>query len=217
MSYQLTAVLSLSVALPCVLGWVRFYKADPAYLPVVVLFSIALLNEIASIILIRYGYSNASFNNVYSLYEALFITWQMQNWHVFKRQSGIAWLLAAAFTAVWIFEAVNRGGIDVFLSGYNIVYALAIILLSLRIINRRISCPYVDYWKDPVFLFALGFVLYFVFEALTEIFWFYGLGISAGFQRLVFSLHSIINLICNLIYFYAVIWIPLKPKYIKQL
>lgn len=58
MSFTLNAIFSLSIGLSVLIGWIRFYKTDPAFFPFLLLVSVGFANEVISIVLALYKHSN---------------------------------------------------------------------------------------------------------------------------------------------------------------
>ena len=80
-------------------------------------------------------------------------------------------------------------------------------------INRLIPEERGKLVKNSIFLVAIGFIAFYTFNSLIEIFWVYGLNASKDFRAGVYRIMTYINLIVNLIYAIAVLWIPRKREY----
>ena len=83
MSYELNAIISLTIGIGPIIGWVRFHKIDPAFLPFLLLLTIGFLNEVVSIILMKYGYTNIINFNSFKIIESVLLLWQFKNWKLF--------------------------------------------------------------------------------------------------------------------------------------
>lgn len=64
--------------------------------------------------------------------------------------------------------------------------------------------------KYALFLICLAFTIYFTYKIIVEAFWLYGLESSTSFQLLVWNITVFVNLIANLMYALAIVWIPKK-------
>ena len=80
-------------------------------------------------------------------------------------------------------------------------------------INRLILDERSGLIKNSVFLITIGFIVFFTYKILIEIFWVYGLNASRDFRVEVYRIMTYINLAINLIYALAVLWIPKKREY----
>jgi hypothetical protein len=214
MSYEIIDLLSYSVAIAAIIGLVRINKIDRTFIPFIILMFLGLLNESLSSFLIRKGYSNAINANIYSLLEAILITIFFRKLGLFDRAKKMySWLLLL-FIAVWVTENFIISKITVFNSYFNITYSFAVVLMSITMINRVIIEAKKGLLTSPVFLICIGFTIFFIYTALIEIFWVYGLNSSPEFSTSVYRIMTYINLLVNLIYALAILWIPRKREYI---
>ena len=216
MSFSLSALFSFSVGIGVFIGWVRFKKADPVFIPFLLLLTIGLLNEIISLLLMYSGRSNAFNYNLYSLAEALIITWQFRKWGLFNSRprfyNYLQILIPIGFAAEWWFFAGNR----VYYSYFIIFYSLMIVLMSIYMINQLLFSIHGNLLREPVYLICMGFSIYFTYAVLVEAFWLYGLNESQPFRIGIYNILSFINLFTNLVFSFALLWTPLKPRYIMR-
>lgn len=215
MSFELNAALSLSVGIGAVISWVRLKKTDPAYLPFFILLWLGLVTEITSIFFMKKGYSNILYYNIFSLAEAMLISWQFNNWKLFARKK-VYYLIQAMFLAGWITEFLLRDGTSHFVSYFIIGYSTVVVFLAIGIINGVIFRESTPLLLNPVFLISMGLIVYFTYMALIEIFWVYGLNKSSIFRIRVYDIFAFINLFTNLLFAFATLWIPMKRKYLLQ-
>lgn len=215
MSYGLNVLFSLSVGIGAVIGWVRFKKTDPAFFPFLLLLTAGLMSELISLVVMQAGYSNAPFYNLYSLAEAFLVTWQFRRWGLFGRGRILYYSLLGLYAGGWTSEWIVKGS-QQFFSYFIIGYSLVIVLMSISMINRLLFSVYDNLLREPVFLICLGFCIYFIYAVLTEIFWQYGLQQSKSFRLGIMTILTYINLFTNLLFAYAMLWIPLKRHYIMQ-
>ena len=104
MYFELNAVFSLSIVIGAVIGWMRFRKIDPAFLPFLLLLWLGFINEIISLSIMEAGFSNAINYNVFTLVEALLITWQFKKWKLLEGQERVYYFLQFAFITGWIID-----------------------------------------------------------------------------------------------------------------
>ncbi len=216
MSFMLNALFSLSVGIGAVIGWVRFRRTDPAFLPFIILLSAGTVNEIISICLALNGHSNWVNDNLYSLAEAWLLTWQFYRWRLFGDRQWLCRMVQVFFTLIWLIEIADSSPAHLFNSYYRIIHAFLILLMSISMINQLVFKVSVSLLTDPVFLICMGLSLFFTYSILVETFWLYGLNQSTGFRLRVYSIISYINLLTNLVFALATLWIPLKRRYIMQ-
>jgi hypothetical protein len=216
MNFDLNAVFSLSVGIGAVIGWIRFKKIDPAFFPFLLLMWVALLQETLSIILSREGYSNALNYNIYSLAEALLLTWQFRRWGLFRGKEIIYPLIQWSYAGAWVIESLTIHSVNTFNSGFLIGYSFLILLMSVVMINRLLVREPYYLLRNSRFLILMALMIYFTYAVLVEAFWLFGLNRSRFFRIRIYEILSYINLFTNLIYAVAILWMPMKPRYILR-
>lgn len=209
----MTELFSYSVGIGAIIGLIRCKTLPQAYLPFILLLWLGFLNEIVTTIIINEGYSNAINNNIYVLAESFLILWLFKNWALFN--NNIKSLVAILFMYIIAWLCVNFifFSIKSFSSYFNILYSLTTVLMSIHMINRLILEEKRKLIKSSIFLVAIGFIVFYTYNSLVEIFWVYGLNASKDFRIDVYRIMTYINLIVNLIYAIAVLWIPKKREY----
>ncbi len=214
MPYYVSVLFSFSIALGAILGWFRLKKLDPAFFPFILLLTAGFLNEVVSVVVLHSGYSNAPSYNIYSLVEVLLICWQFNRWNLFGERKG--WFIGVLVICliVWAADIFIINSIYRFSSYSIILHSFVIVVMSIHMINHLIFKEIVSFMRHPVFLICLGFIFYFTYAILVEMFWVLGLNRSGSFRAKIYEILSYINLITNLIYALAVLWMPMKPRYI---
>ncbi len=216
MSFWLSATFSLSVGFGVIIGWARFKKTDPAFFPFLLLLSLGLLNELISIGVMTAGKTNSINYNLFAIAEAMLVTWQFREWGLFDERNRFYFLLQVALPASCIAEWMFYSNGRIYTSHFIIGYSLLIVLMSIFMINRLLFSITENLLREPVFLICCGFCIYFSYTVLVEAFWLYGLNQSKDFRLGIYAILSYINLFTNLLYAFALLWIPLKRRYIMQ-
>jgi hypothetical protein len=216
MSFELNAVFSLTIGIGAITGWIRYRKTDPAFIPFILLLSAGFLNEVISILVVRAGYTNTVYYNVFSLAEGLFITWQFRKWKLFEKKTCIFYLLTGALTALWLAESLMRNILQLYNSIFIISFSVLTITMSIHMINRLIFREPVRLYHNSAFLVCLGWLIYFTYSVLVETFWLYGLNQGRFFRIRIYEILAYINLFTNLVFVLAAIWMPLRRQYILQ-
>jgi len=207
-------IFSFSIFVGTIIGWLRFKKIEPAFLPFIICLTVASLNEVASLIMTTCQANTAFNNNIYVLLEALLITWQFKTWGLFNRHRHLYTFILSLLAISWIVENFMTHNIFSITFCFRTLYSFIIVLMSIHINNNLILTYRYSLLKSPVFLICTGFIIYFTYKILVEAFWFYGLNVSRDFRINVYSLLTWINLFVNLIYALALLWIPKKAQHI---
>lgn len=216
MNFALNAAFSFTVGIGAVIGWIRIKKTDPAFLPFLLLLWFGLLHELVSLWLVTSDYSNAITYNVFTLLEVELICFQFYKWGLFKESKRLLYFLQLFFAAVWLGEFVYRESLHVYFSYSIIVFAIFIVFMAINLVCEVMFTEPGPLLYQTKFLVCMGFIVYFTYTILIEVFWFYGLNKSTNFRLRVYELLSYINLFTNLLYAFATLWIPLKRAYILQ-
>jgi hypothetical protein len=214
MSFTLNAIFSLSIVLSVLIGWIRFRRTDPAFLPILLLVTLAALNEVISLITSYYYHNNVNNFNAFQLIEALLLTWQFLKWGLFEGNKGFYYLLQGVFAGIWVTENILLRG--EFSSYFVIAHSFIIVILSINQINKVAMKESTSVFKHPVALICIALITYFTYAILIETFWLVGFYNQRQFRLKIFEILSYINLVTNLLFAYAFLWIPMRPQYIMQ-
>lgn len=213
MSYQLIELLGYSIGIAAIVGLIRIRLIDRVYFPFIILLWAGLLNEIVNSVVINRGYSNALNSNIYVLVEALLILLFFYRLGLFREKPYVFFGLLLLFTGVWIAENFIFFDIHYFTSYFRILYSFIIVLLSIHQINQLSQQERRRIIRHPSFLIMIGFIAFFTYKTLVEIFWVYGLNASMDFQAGVYRIMTYINLAVNIIFLIAVLWMPRKREF----
>lgn len=213
MNHLLVDILSYSIAVAAIAGLIRYQQVDRSFHPFIILLWIGLANEIIGTLLIARSLPNALNSNIYVLAEALLILFFFERLGLFARKKKLFYLILVIFSLTWSWENFIYGSIHRFGSYFRIFYSFVIVLMSINLLNRLIYEEKKKLVNNPVFLILIGFIIFFTYKALIEIFWVYGLNASKEFRVSVYRIMAYINFSVNLIYAIALIWTPPKREY----
>ncbi len=214
MSFELNSLFSLSILTGAVIGWVRFEKTDPAFQPFLWLVWLGLFNELAGIAIMRAGYTNAFNYNVFALSESILITLLYYKWGLFRKKKAAYITLQGLFVAGWVTENFVISGIFIFNSYFIIAHSLAIVLMSMAMMDQLLFKNNTPLLRQSSFLICQGLILLFTYTALVETFWIFGLNRSGLFRIRIYEIFAYINLFTNLIFALAILWMPMKRRYL---
>lgn len=213
MNQTLVQYLSYLVGISAITGLLRFKKIDPVFYPFIIMLWAGFINELTSTFMIKYFRTSAVNSNIYVLIQSLLIAWFFWKLNLFRKNKLIFGLLFIGFPFFWTIEIYFISGIRGFASYFRIIYSFVTVLMSIHMINYIIVNEKKSVFKNSTFLIMIGFVAFFTYKALLEIFWVYGLSASKEFSIQVYRILTYINLIVNLLYIMAVIWMPRKREY----
>ena len=212
MPYIVYVYFSFSIAIAAITGGVRFNKIDPAYFPFIFYLWLATANEIVTFVLsTRHITTNLS-NNIYVLPEAWLLVWQAKRWNAIQSKN-VYLFLQVAVTIGWLVEVFVSNGLYDLHSVFRILTAALYLVIFIGYSNRLIFQYDRPVIKDAGFLISIGLVFFYSFKILVEVYWWQGVDASDKYLYGLFNVIVFINLLVNLLYIIAVLWIPTKAKF----
>ena len=213
MNFYLRVLLSLTILFPAIIGIIRFKKINDAYYPFIIYIWVGAINELLSVILLIWRYSNIINLNVYLLIEAMLLMWQFTLWRFFGKSKILRKLLYAALLSFWLTENFLLYSITRYDSYFTIFYSTIFTFISISSINQLIVTERKSLLQNPKFIICAAFVIYFTIVILSEVFWLYGVSQSVAFSNYVISISNITNFIAIILYTLAILWMPIKHRF----
>lgn len=211
-SLSIGILFNHSIIIAAVIAIVRFKKIKNLYYPFLAVLMLGLINETLSVFCIYTHRSNTANSNVYVLVEYLLILWQFYRWnHSPKERYHVL-----AFTGLIIWTADNF--ILHHLTANNslarVFFSMTIAMLGVNQLSKLLFFGEAPLWKNGIFIICTGFVMFFGFKAFVETFNIFRQAFSIPFLSGIWIILYFVNLITNLLYAAAMIWIPGKQKFI---
>lgn len=207
--------LNIALLIAVIIGWARIQWMNSRFIPFIVLINCGLLCEIISLLLITNGSTNRIVYNIYSLAEVLLILWLFYRWQLWNKQQLQPLLWGVVAIIIWAGEWCCRGSINRFFSWSILFYSFIILIYTVQVMSMQIVMVKKKVWKNARLIICIAFLLYFTITIALELFWMYGNNlVDDRFKKSVTAIHSGINFITNLLYAFAILWIPLKPRHI---
>ncbi|RZK13247.1 MAG: hypothetical protein EOO46_00120 [Flavobacterium sp.] len=206
-------LLTSGLILASVAGIARYRFIDGRYKPFVGYVVLGLLFEVISYLYALQYQSNIAPTNVFILLELLILNYLFTTWS--DSNESRKWCYGSAvFFCLFFIGSLIKVGIDKHLIYFNVLCRFYLLMLATGSLAQRVvrmECPY---YRDLVFIICCGVILYFSNRIIIESFWFYGLQKSSFFRIGLFAVQQWINIFVNLMYLYAILWIPKKPAYL---
>lgn len=213
MDYPLVVIMSYSILPAAVAGIVKFRQAEASFLPLLFFFFLSLLNEVFSSVLIYNGYSNAVNTNFFLLIEVLLILWQFKCWGLYDAYSVLVPYIIIALMLCWLIVFHKPAHLKLFLPFFRYVSAGLIVIMSMLMVIKLTITYNGHLLRSSIFLFCTGFCVYYSSAVLMEVFLQMGSILSDALRIEIFKAGSLVNLVCNIIYLIAVLWMPMKPRF----
>lgn len=197
------------------MGCIRFRKVDAAYFPFLICIILAAINEMVTMCLSLSSISSTLFFQTYSFLESILLFLQFMLWRNLKPSGystsiGIACITTAYIGCMMIIKTAAAESV------FMILYSVFLIILSLREINYQLVITTTALKYNANLLISVALLVFYTYAVLIEVFWWYGLDGKQGLSAKIYDIMPVINFIVNLIFTYAILWIPRKPKFILQ-
>lgn len=183
-----------------------------SYQPFIFILWLGFLDHTLSVILNETIRNNAVNSNIYVLLESLLYLWLFKNWGAFYKKLTLFYSLAVLLIAVWVYDNLIRNHLTTTNSLFRIVFSFVLIFLSIEQLNKLITTVRKNLLFNSVFLICCGIIIYFSYKATTEVFYFIRLKASTHFYINISTIMVFVNCFVNLIFAWAVLWIPKKQK-----
>lgn len=204
-------VIAKAIFIAAILGIIRFRKIDKIFYPFIYLCWLAALAELLSHQTLYPKPYNVYVFNIYSIGEYTLITWLMLRWRVISLTAFR--IILIGLSLAWITEFIIFGRITQGANYFNILYALVIVMMSVRCLGWRLMVERGNLIKSPYVIICSAFILYFTTAAIVAAFWMYGTYGSIDFVGAVVDFHYIVNLVANLTYAIAILCMPRKDPF----
>ena len=216
-SYNLILVCSYSIILAVIIGLIRFRKITGAYQPFIFITIAALINELASTLLILYYKSNAISVNILNISESLLWIWQFKRWGGFDRSPKRTLpLLVGGVMLAWSIENLVFMKILAFNSIFSLLSSFMLVFLAINQVNRLIVEERGNLLKNSKFLICCGLLIFHTYKIMVESFYVMKLNESNEFLSNIFIILVFVNLFVNLLYALATLWIPTRQRFTMQ-
>lgn len=217
MDDTLRFILSLSIGFAVIIGIVRFRRIDPSYYPFIYNIIVALVVEVLNRILTVTGHPNAFILvlNIFSYIDFFLFLWLFHNWGLFNRKRSTFISIAVIFFIIWLLNNILLTGFIKHNLYFFILYAFALIFFSVNTFNKAVVHERSSIFRNPKFWVCLGIIIFYSFfiVVVTTGLSLFMHNVSKEFRRGLWSISVYSNLLVNLLYAVAVIWIPRKKNF----
>jgi hypothetical protein len=210
--YQVAAITGFSIVFAAVIGLVSIKNSLTAYRPFIYLVWLACINHPLSLILVYYLRSNTANANIYVLFESLLFIWLFRNWGLFKKNQKIAPILFILILSIWLVDNIVLHELKTTNVSFRIASSFILIFLAIEQLIVLITTSKKNLLYNSSFIICCGILIYFSYKAFIEVFFLMEINSSIKFISNIYTIFVFINLFVNLIFAWAVLWIPKKQK-----
>jgi hypothetical protein len=221
MSVELRYILSLSIIFAVIIGIVRFRKIDRAYYPFIYYVSLAVCIETAYLILMSNGMIEPIrvMLNIYTLFEFGLLAWLFHAWGLFNGNRTFFIGMMIGVFVVWFVITIILGNISKEGNHYfRILYSFALVLFAVSTFNKMVVNHRGKIFENAQFWICLGIIIFFTFFLLDNATKISLLkhNVSRRFRGNLQDLIMYTNVLVNLLYAVAVLWIPRKKNFMTS-
>lgn len=213
MNFTLAVAFSLSIYIAGILAIIRFKKINKIYYPFLICIWLGCLSELLNSLLAEKNLNSYTNINIYILLETLLILFFFKNLGLFQFQKKLFYIIVGGLIAGWTCEIIIFKQINTIAIYFTIYSSLIIVLLSVSILNKLIVSSRKTFITNPVFLLCIAFIIYFTYQVMVYAFWIYAPQTDMNLLVKIFSILIYINLLTNLIYALAVLWMHKKQEF----
>ncbi len=215
MNYFMFATISaFSIALPSALGLIRCKHIYRRYKPFIFVLFIGLLNESLSLLLIRLHNSNLINSNIYTLIEYLLYVLFFQRISEFNSKSLV--FLFTIGVCTWVIDNFLFHNLAQSNSLFRVIASLIILWLSINKLSRLTFNVQPDHFKKTDLLLCFSFLAYFTFRGFIHVIKLFSIGYTTAFYIDLWIILCILNLLVNISFFIAILWIPKQQPSIQH-
>ena len=207
-------VLSMSIIIPAIIGIVRWRVIDAAYYPFIYNIVVVLLVEIINGTH-KFSVATTELLNIFSIIDFCLFAWLFHNWGLFNYNKNRFTIIITSFCVVWIYITFFLIGFTKINNPFLLIYSFALIIFSVTTFNKIVVQERVNIFTNAKFWICIGIIIFYSFFIVTR-----ATDLSAGllltiskpFLRSLQTINNYSNVLVNLLYAVAVIWIPRKKN-----
>lgn len=210
-------VLSLSIVFAVLIGIVRFRKVDQSYYPFLYRVFLVLVIEVAARVLLLSAEPKifTTVLNVFSIIDFCLFTWLFHNWQLFNRNKTVFMGVLGAGIIAWVIITLIVNPFTTTNFYFRILYSFALIAFSVNTFNKAVVHDRGNIFRNPKFWICLGIIIFYTFFILVCVvnLSLFQQNISRLFRRNLQEIGVYSNILANLLYAVAIIWIPRKQNF----
>lgn len=204
----------MSIIFSVIIGIVRWRVIDAAYYPFIYNIIVVLLVEIINATHPYSALTNETLN-VFSIIDFCLFAWLFHNWGLFNYKKKHFTTLIVSFCIAWFLITFFLTGFTKINNPFLLLYSFALIIFSVTTFNKIVVQERVNIFTNAKFWICIGIIIFYSFFIVTR-----ATDLSAGmllhisqpFLRSLQEINNYSNVLVNLLYAVAVIWIPRKKN-----
>ncbi|MEO5684168.1 MAG: hypothetical protein ABIQ88_16120 [Chitinophagaceae bacterium] len=203
----------MSIILSVAIGIVRWKMIDSSYYPFIYNLVVVLLVELI-MGCTSYSANTIKLLNTFSLVDFCLFAWLFHNWGLFNHNKKWFVLIIVSACVTWIYISFFVIGFRNINNPFLLLYSFALIFFSVTTFNKIVVQQRINIFTNARFWICIGIIIFYSFFMLTRATDLSGglLNLSKSFKSNLQKIVVYSNLLVNLLYAVAVIWIPRKKN-----
>lgn len=210
--YKITAVLGYSILFAAVIGLVLYEEIRTEYRPFLYIVWLGFVNHNLSLIMVYYFKSNAINGNIFVLVESLLYLRLFGNLGIFNKRKDVFSALVLFIISTWIMDNIVFHNLQTANAGFRIINSFVMIFLAIEQLNVLIVTVRKNLLRNSIFTICCGVLIYFTYKTFIEVFFLVEMSSSIKLITNIYSILVYINCFVNLLFAWAVLWIPRKKQ-----
>ncbi len=204
----------MSIIFSVIIGIVRWRVIDAAYYPFIYNVIVVLLVEIINATH-EYSALTNEVLNIFSIIDFCTFAWLFHNWGLFNHNKKQFSILIVSFCVTWFVITFFITGFTKINNPFLLIYSFALIIFSVTTFNKIVVQERINIFTNAKFWICIGIIIFysfFIVTRATDLSAHMLLQISQPFLRSLQKINNYSNVLVNLLYAAAVIWIPKKKN-----
>lgn len=203
------------IVFPSFIAFIRFSQIPKEFKPLVYLLWLGLATEVAALISAKLVHNNLYIYNTYMLADFFMTLWLFYGWGAFRRiRKPLLYGIASLFLCLWVFDNCLLNSITQSSIIFRMTYSITLVLLGIEQLSRIYvnNNGYLN--RNPYLYICLGVIFYYTYNSFIPLLTDSSLfSPSPTLWRYTMLIYSLINVVTNILYSIALLWMRKKARY----
>lgn len=208
-------ISAVSILMPFIISISQFSRLNTELKFLAYFFSFATAIEIIAFTMSIYRLNNLWLMNIYTLIEGVVFFWLLGKWFESKTMFVVIITLLALYVGYWCYTTFLQEGILIFNSKEMTVKAIFLIFLSGYLLIKLSMKDEINLLNNYIFWISAGILIYFLVSLVVFSSADFMITDKFSAMHYTWTIHSIINILANLLFFYAFLCYRKNNSYIS--
>lgn len=210
--FPIPFICSITIVPIAIIGVTKIKRVDSKYQPFLFYLFWYSIIILTSSVYAFFKIQNHFVLNINGLVVFILLSYYFRLWKYIK--SNYAFYASLFLVLVsYSYESFVLSTPFIYNTNTSMLYSFFLIIFSIASINQIVINSQVFLLKNPKFLISAGLLFYYCFNFVITAFGSFRLGYSSNFLTNLYIIEIIADVIKNIFFFLAIIWIPRKRKF----